>query len=1180
MTSLQYMDGSFIPPSPPEKPVEAQPERSLLSLAGDAFRDVSVGHQIWNAFTNTPWEDDPDFELTPEIFKANTDGIPREFQEELMRSDSLLELQHRAGEIRERMETRRLLAQHGYKGMALTFGAAMMDPVYLSAIGFTGGLGLIPKAGQVAGATRGAIRARAAFRGLGVAATLDAPIEATRYALDPMTDFNDLLFNMAAAGALTSGLGAAFPSITGFSPKWRQIQRQLDAEEMVRMADGGVPVAAGTSAPTVKPHFPEDGAVPASTKKDLMTFMHAELAAGARSMGLPVRKTLPGGRSVPLSKGELMVSMRDARPDMFSIGPEELSMPMPEGLSDEARRIYTDSQSGTYTPEMDIERLGPIGRIFAKIPGLGPVTLHAQSSINPRVRNFMNRVTENPIRAGVRDAESIADANFKRAQTPLHQQLSRLNRKEREFFEANAVEMRRLGLSKEEIAKRTGSAKLADTMEAFNNGIKFAHELVESSGMKLGSKYDPTYVSRMWDSIKVRAIDAKYGSTTANRLLTKSFMEANEKATKEKAEIMAEGVLRYARDPENYVSRRVTDGKASEKLAAIKEFMKGKGLDDENIAAVLEIISPKHGLEIPFGFGAGRVNFNENAVLTGVKNLKTGKLEDVKFGDLTNNSAMLFYNRYTKAATGMKEWKTLTSAIDPEGMGKLEFPTLNDSLTWMKGGGEVDDKTIAGLEVAYRTLMGAPAWDPILKQGGKGREFLRLTQDIGFINAMNAVAIAQFPEVYAMMATNGIRHTLINVPEMLAVTRSAKDGKLSVPLLAEIEAMGIGGSVLREDALHRHGLETGLGFTAKGAYEKVMGAARGFTSGTSGFKVGGKKLPYNPMVGIAVMDDQMRVACAASSLQAWVNRAYKMVNGKPVVNTVWKQELSRFTDLGLSKQDIDDMFKVLADPNVVEVKTTSFGGQKVLKMNFDKWSDQHLADKFQIALQDHVSRVIQQNRSGNLSPWMNTVTGRAATQFRQFVINSTYKQLGYSLKRADATTAHMMLGTTFFAYLGYVVSTHANASGKSGMERRNYLKDAFDDKKMLGMDVPKPLLAAVMRTSWPGMTFAGIDTAATIMDDDREPFFDPYMRVSGLGVGFVQGNPSYGVASGLATLGTEGFRALLSATTDGQLGGEFTRGDYKKSFNRIRPFSNMILMNRLYDSLDKRAEKYLPKRED
>lgn len=385
MSNLQFLGDAYQLEAPPQAPQEVEPEQPLSSLFGRAFKDTSVGYQIWNAFTNTEYEDDPNFEMTTDIFKEYAGDIPQEYRDDLIKSESLAELRQRSGEVRERLETRRLLAQHGYKGLAMTFGAAMLDPAYLFAIGATGGLGLIPKAGQMAGATQGAIRARAALRGLGVAATLDMPIEATRYVLDPMTDFNHMLFNVAAAGTLTSGLGAAFPTVTGFSSNWKQIQRQLDAEEMVKMNQGGIAVAAGAEPPKVKPHFPEDGPTPTSTKRDLTEFSQAELVAGAKSMGLPVTRKLDTGRSVPLSKGELMVEMQKSRPDMFSIGPEELPMVMPEGMSSEARRIFRDSSADTYAADVDIERLGPLGRAFAKIPGLGPVTLHAQASVNARV---------------------------------------------------------------------------------------------------------------------------------------------------------------------------------------------------------------------------------------------------------------------------------------------------------------------------------------------------------------------------------------------------------------------------------------------------------------------------------------------------------------------------------------------------------------------------------------------------------------------------------------------------------------------------------------------------------------------------------------------------------------------------------------------------------------------------
>ena len=118
-----------------------------------------------------------------------------------------------------------------------------------------------------------------------------------------------------------------------------------------------------------------------------------------------------------------------------------------------------------------------------------------------------------------------------------------------------------------------------------------------------------------------------------------------------------------------------------------------------------------------------------------------------------------------------------------------------------------------------------------------------------------------------------------------------------------------------------------------------------------------------------------------------------------------------------------------------------------------------------------------------------------------------------------------------------------------------------------------------MRSSPSGIIPAVTDTIATLADDEREPFFDPYMRTTGLGVGLIQGMPAYGIAQSLSTLGIEGGRAVLHELSGGELGGQFTRSDYRKSVNRLLPFKNMIGVNRLYDSMNRGIESALPRME-
>ena len=115
MSNLQFLGDAYQLEAPPQAPQEVEPEQPLSSLFGRAFKDTSVGYQIWNAFTNTEYEDDPNFEMTTDIFNEYAGDIPPEYRDDLIKSESLAELRQRSGEVRERLETRRLLAQHGYK---------------------------------------------------------------------------------------------------------------------------------------------------------------------------------------------------------------------------------------------------------------------------------------------------------------------------------------------------------------------------------------------------------------------------------------------------------------------------------------------------------------------------------------------------------------------------------------------------------------------------------------------------------------------------------------------------------------------------------------------------------------------------------------------------------------------------------------------------------------------------------------------------------------------------------------------------------------------------------------------------------------------------------------------------------------------------------------------------------
>ena len=324
------------------------------------------------------------------------------------------------------------------------------------------------------------------------------------------------------------------------------------------------------------------------------------------------------------------------------------------------------------------------------------------------------------------------------------------------------------------------------------------------------------------------------------------------------------------------------------------------------------------------------------------------------------------------------------------------------------------------------------------------------------------------------------------------------------------------------------------------------------------------------------MDDALRLGHLYSSMQTLVNTALKVKNGKILKDTTFNKARSRLRDLGLSDSELDELMEVLADPDsgVVVLKENM---RDIAELHLSKFQNTQLRMKLQFALQRDLDRVIQRNKIGNKDKFFNNPTAGLIVQFRQFAMNAGFKQAAYNLKRFDQTAVKAFLGTTMFAYIGYLINIHIAANKYSGVEREKFLEEALGFHEFMGADIPRPLLAAITRSGWAGLFPAMADSVISKITPEREALFSPYFRTTGLGVGLIEGIPAYSYASDTLKSLVEISRAGAYELSGGKLGGKFTEKDLR-TLLRLVPLRNSIIINRPLERLVEEAD--LPKRED
>ena len=1207
MSQNAYLDFP-VGPTPSPKMIrdamgEPEEKTPLGSLFGDAFMDTTVAGSVIRYFER-PNEIDPSFRITPELLRDTAGDIPVEYIQDLSESTSLDEFKYRVESIKERLDTREKLSQHGIAGLGLTFGAAMLDPAFLFAAGLTGPLAFAGKTAQVGVTTQRALRVKSALRGAAISAAIDIPLETARLATDDMTDFEDLFFNVIASGTLGSGIGYAFPTTSGFSRNWKNM---VD-EEKARIASSmqsSVAEATGTTLPV----------------RDLGSMNKKEAFAYAKELGVPTTRPVEVKRTEirteevfdPATGGTMEVEVEVAlpvdetvvrTPDFdqpgqvaeVKIAGKPKMVPKTEAQLRKDIQEFLDKSPEVRAGEAAIQVVAPddsqfmefaddairqladevnkphwFGDAMSRLPFFRAIAKREARVGTENSKKIFRLMTEDPmLDSRVQDLETVATTNRRTAMLPYYQAMKALEESEGKaalkVFRENIADAVRSGRKLDGLQGKAQEA----LQKSFANTLEHARRMgIDVSGITPNAKFIP----REANQFGVMVATDMFGKEAILKLLKASLKKANPKMTDTKITSVAEGWLKYAEDPEAYVNARLVGGKSAEKIQEIEKVLKARMKDKKEVDEVLDLLVPK-GHQPHLGMTNKRINFDESMSITAV-NSKTGKTETLKFSDLVVNDMDYLLEKYTHRLVGASGITQMARVAGVETAGEGVVPTIDDFVRFMNTDGKVDDVTLTSFEQAYRNIMGMPQRD-LVEFGENYRKALGTLRDLSFVNVMSNVGVAQLPELANSMASNSVRAMLTRMPALMKMTRDLRTGKWTDQVAAELEAFIAPSEGILNGYTRNYRMDEGLGLQQPTGsfYEAAMRPLRALTSGAGSINVGGFKL--RNFLGIAPMDDALRIGHVNSTLQSWVNTAYKVKNGKPLVDTFFNKSRSRFRDLGFTDSELDELMEILADVDsgVVRVKPNS---TTVAELNLSKFPNKQLRYKLQFALQRDADRVIQRNKIGNKDYWFNSPSGGLVTQFRQFAMSAGYKQLGYNLKHMDQTAIKMFAGTTMFAYVGYLINIHIGANKYTGIEREKFLDEALGFHEFMDVEIPRPLLAAVTRAGWSGLFPAFIDSGTAMITPEREALFSPYFRTTGLGVGLIEGIPAYSYLSDTLKSLTEISRAGAFELTGGKLGGEFTEKDMK-TLLRLVPLRNSIIINRPLERLVEEAD--LPKRED
>lgn len=655
--------------------------------------------------------------------------------------------------------------------------------------------------------------------------------------------------------------------------------------------------------------------------------------------------------------------------------------------------------------------------------------------------------------------------------------------------------------------------------------------------------YDPQYVPRIHSLPAIQrmiatlesAVGPGRGLPLIEQLYAKAILASpgNTVVKARDAKRIAKGYLRtiLSLDDLTDVERaRLTNGSLDP--VTLSQELITKGLATPDDARAIARLLTHDPLQGKISRSAQRLSIDETTSISTVGN--GGKRITISIEDTLENNAFLLTQSYARQVLGEAAMQGVYRSVHHHFGEAVDSIVGLQRLLKKEGAGKVAQDAIDTLHrvvLGKRPLPTSSRTDPI-----RARMLQRL-RAVQYIRVMNQVGIAQIPEAGQIVAEAGIGAMLRQIPAMRHLFSIARSGRLSHPLLRELEASVADGA----DTL-RHGVIDRFDDTLE---------SQGRVEWT-GFDHGVRRMQQvtNAISLMGPINTFLQRMAMASGVQAWADHALR---GRAFGVGRGRFSARRMAQIGLTPADakrIGDQLKTHA--------TTRDGifGRSVFRMNMHAWDDQGAAALFTQALSRWSKRVIQQNDIGSMPRFLTNEYAKTLFQFRTFMFQAWEAQFLNRLASPDLTAFVGLMPQLFLASLAYMGQTYVNALGRDD-------QDEYLDERL---SLPRIAAASFQRTGASSMIPGGVDTVLSFMG--YGPAF-AYGRTTELESNLIAGSPAVDFLSNLR----RGLFPLIRAPLD---------DDYDVSQVQIRsllrtlPFQNTLgvrnVLNAIVAPLPERSE--------
>jgi len=1063
-----------------EKILKEKEESEKITLGEGvklAYEQEQILPSILKSYSRPELEPNYDFRLDDETFDELSKDIDPQYWDEFSNATSLGQAYQIKQRILDSQEANEKLKTLGFTGTALRVGAAVLDPVALVADAVT--FGIARPFIYANKAARFSKYIRGGLVGAGQASLITAPVIMN----DPTRDIEEIAYAAAMGGAITSGLtrflGPKHPDINAFDAKAREfgtaMEKQTLKQEGFKITESGEKYFGKDKLPNINENVDE------------------------------VDELLKGQANV-----------KGTSKNIYSKQEKEMINDIKEGVNaDELLDNFFDRID--VTPNVGFAK----GR-FDKSSVL-------RRSDNPYMRSASEKLLEDTV--GNKDfSRSILTADIQKSNYAGTRMTSFYKEYEPAFAQyltdiGKTTKFKSYNLNDRmqfsNLVSRAVRGEVLDIpavtkgAEAVKKTFKRMLDDLKKDGVEGAADIldNPNYFPRHWSISRMQDVQERIGEDKLIGFLKNSLVKGSDNLSDTDGLKLAGHIYRMIK------TSKFSDGFSVDRILKTTDEDELRNLitdytelSEKEISDLVKVLLKPTKPKVPARLSR-RASFDETHEEL-VDNVA------IKFSDLLDNNTEGVVGAYINqmsghvafARTGIKSKQDYQKILNEIRKG-YDLPEVAKKYKTRTGQIRKNFE-LATLETIYKNIIGIPTEANI--KGGTA-SILRNLRKYNYANVFNQVGFAQIPEMGNIIGTAGVRSFVKYIPEFKNILTRAKDGKLSNEFLDEIETLvsGTGSNRLVDSVINRS--DDFAGMTSKvGKIEKTLDVATRITSDFSGFHA---------------VDTLSRRLATITSFDKLARHATGKLKLSPA-------DIKRYRNIGFSDEELQAVFRnIKQNSSFIEGGLT---GRKIRRLNVDDWDDQDLVNKMSLYMNRHLRRVIQENNYGEMMAMgADGSLGKTLFQFRNFVTTAYSKQLLHGLHMRDFTFFSSFMTSTMLAGLVYVGQQYAQAVGKTGEERDDFLERRLSPEAIGG--------ATFQRNTYSTLLPAFIDTGAYLSGID--PFLN--YRSSGLETNIWTGNPTIS----LIEKTTGAIRSTGKAIIDDEY--DFSKRDAYK-WLRIAPYQNML----------------------